>query len=251
MDLAQIDPGALALILGALAVGSFAKGITGIGLPVIAVPLMAAFIGVEEAVVVMVLPTLVSNLWLIWAYRRSAPSTDRLRGFLLLGVAGAAAGTWLLANASPRALSLLLALWLAAYLLVLLRGQSVSLPKHPAFGPVIGLVAGTIQGATGISAPIIAPYLTGIGLLRGGFVFTITLAFTLFSLAQIAAILHYGLLTPARLVESMAAILPVALFMPLGIAAGRRLSERGFQIWLFLLLALIEIRLLYDGLWNG
>jgi len=250
MDVVQIDPVNLAIVVLALALGSFAKGVTGVGLPLIAIPLLAAFIGVEAAVVIMVLPTLASNIWLIWVHRRAAPSWDRLIGFFLFGLVGAIGGTWLLSAAPERLLSLLLAFWLGVYLLLLLRKGPLRLPYHPALGPAVGVSAGALQGATGISAPIIAPYLMGIGLVKESFVFTITLIFTLFALAQIGAILHYGLLTPTRLVESLAAVVPVALVMPLGIRLGRRLSVRGFEKALFALFVVMELRLLYDGIWG-
>jgi len=250
VDVLEIDPGNLAIVVAALALGSFAKGVTGIGLPIIVIPLLAAFIGVESAVVVMVLPTLASNLWLIWEHRRAAPSRDRLVGFFVMGLLGAVAGTWLLASAPERLLTLLLALWLGIYLLLLLRKRAFRLAPHPALAPGFGLAAGALQGATGISAPIIAPYLTGIGLVKESFVFTITLAFTLFSLAQIGAILYYGLLTPVRLSEGLAALLPVALFLPLGIRLGRKLSVGGFEKALIVLFIVMEFRLLYESIWG-
>jgi len=250
MEIVEIDIANLALVVAALSIGSFAKGVTGIGLPIVVIPLLAAFIGVEAAVVILVLPSLASNLWLIWIHRRAAPSFRRLGVFLALGLVGAVGGTWLLALSSERLLSLLLALWLGIYLVLLARKVPFRLPEHPALAPAFGLAAGALQGATGISAPIIAPYLTGIGLVKESFVFAITLAFTVFAFAQLVATVHYGLLTPTRLAESAAALAPVALFLPLGIRVGRRLSRRGFERALFLLLIVMDLRLLYDGLWG-
>jgi hypothetical protein len=46
----------LGIILVAIALGSFVKGVTGSGLPQIAIPVMAIFLGVERAVVLMAIP---------------------------------------------------------------------------------------------------------------------------------------------------------------------------------------------------
>ena len=70
------------VIVLALVAGGLTKGLTGLGLPGIAVPIMAIFLGVETAVMVMVLPTLATNLWL----DASAPLVVRI------GTASLAAG---------------------------------------------------------------------------------------------------------------------------------------------------------------
>ena len=52
----------LLIIAVALGVGGATKGLTGLGLPMVAVPVMAGFLGVERAVLIMILPVLVLNL---------------------------------------------------------------------------------------------------------------------------------------------------------------------------------------------
>lgn len=242
------DPWLLLLIVTTLAVGSFAKGITGIGLPIFAVPLLATIIGVEHAVVVLVLPSLVSNLWLLHTHRATAPQSKKLFIFLIFGAIGGAIGTWLLAVANERLLMLLLALWLAVYLYVLLTRSDYRLPRPRTLAPFFGLVAGTVQGATGVSAPIIAPFLTGIGLQRDAFVFAIALSFTVFSTAQIAAMGHYGLFTPSRLLEGLAALVPTMLALELGIRLGRRINAATFRRVLIAVFVVMEIRLVHEAL---
>lgn len=242
------DPWLLLLIVGTLAVGSFAKGITGIGLPIFAVPLLATVIGVEHAVVVLVLPSLVSNLWLLHAHRETAPESKKLVVFLMFGAVGGGIGTWALAVTDERILMLLLAVWLAVYLYVLLTRPDYRLPRPRTLAPIFGLAAGAVQGSTGVSAPIIAPFLTGIGLERSAFVFAIALSFTVFSIAQIAAMLHYGLFTGERLVEGVAALIPTMLALELGIRLGRRIGAAAFRRVLIGVFVLMEIRLVYEAL---
>jgi len=247
MALPPLDPWAIAVLFAAIALGSVAKGVTGIGLPIFAIPLIAVFMGVEHGVVVMALPALVSNLWLVWANRRQAPRDPRFAAFLFAGTAGGVLGTWFLAFASPESLSLTLAVWLAVYLVLLLRRTEIRLPANRLASPLAGLASGVVQGATGISAPLIAPYLQALGLARDAFVFAIALAFSLFGIAQIAAILQNGLLTPDRLAHSLLALLPVALFLPLGMRLGHLGGERMFRLFFIGILILLELRLLQQG----
>ena len=61
------EPMDLVVIVVAIGVGAFVKGVTGTGLPQIAIPVMAAVIGVERAVIIMAIPGILSNGW--WSAR--------------------------------------------------------------------------------------------------------------------------------------------------------------------------------------
>jgi len=65
MDLSWANSGLLAAALLAIGIGSLAKGITGVSLPILAVPVLASFTSVEEAVVLMLLPGIAANGWLV------------------------------------------------------------------------------------------------------------------------------------------------------------------------------------------
>ena len=50
-------------MVAAVAIGFFAKGVTGLGGPLLAIPVLAGFTGVEYAVVVIAIPTFLANCW--------------------------------------------------------------------------------------------------------------------------------------------------------------------------------------------
>src|SRR5918997_1360368 len=110
----------LAVILIAMAVGSFIKGVTGSGLPEIAIPVMATFIGVEPAVVIMAIPGVVTNTWLLLTHRHHRGDTRDLPVLLATGIAGAVLGTWLLKSLDNQVLSLVLAGVIILYVIVFL-----------------------------------------------------------------------------------------------------------------------------------
>ena len=94
--------GLAALVLTAISVGSLVKGMTGLGLPLVATPAIAAFTSVEAAVVIMILPLLGSNLWLIASHRRFVALLREHLAFLLAGFIGGIAGTFLLVAVDDR-----------------------------------------------------------------------------------------------------------------------------------------------------
>ena len=154
MDLIPINAGLLMAVLAAISIGALLKGITGLGLPMFAVPAMAAITSVEEAVVLMIIPGIGANLWLVISHRRYRVLLKEHVPFLVSGFIGGLAGTALLVLVDDRWLKLLLATWLALYLLqYFFAKNSLEIFRgRGRFAYALGLAGGTIQGATGVSA---------------------------------------------------------------------------------------------------
>lgn len=237
------------MIVLALALGSLVKGMTGSGLPQIAIPVMATFIGPERAVVVMAIPGVVSNGWLLWSHRRELGGSRDLPVLLATGVVGAVAGTWLLTTLPAAVLSLVLAGVIIAY--VLLRTTRVQVHVSPAMSrwasPPVGLAAGALQGSTGVSGPLLSTYVHALRLEKNAYVASLVTLFLVFSLAQVATLVGVGMYTPARVGESLLALLPMAVFLPIGIRLSRRLSGRAFDLVILVMLALTAVKLVWDG----
>jgi len=247
LDPGLISWGLLAAALLVIGIGSLAKGMTGVGLPILAVPILASFTSVEEAVVLMVLPGVAANGWLVFTHRRWSLLRDHV-GFLSAGLAGGLLGTWLLAVLDDRSLKLILAVWLGVYLLQYFFARPFEryFSGRGILAPVLGLAAGTIQGASGISAPIVAPYFHANGLVRERYAFATASAFLLFSGSQIAAMGGMHLWTPQRLVIGMTVMIPTLLFTHVGIRLSRRMSDKTFHRILLSLFVAMELKLLVD-----
>ena len=248
MDLASIGLMPAIIILVTIAVGAIMKGITGLGLPIFAIPALAIFVPVDVAVIVMALPSLVANTWLIIVHREHLPQMRAHRTFLALGFIGALVGTWFLANLDDAVLRILLASWLGIYLIQHFTGFGKSGMfggKSSLEGP-LGFAAGTLQGATGISAPVIAPYYHAHGLTLSAYAFAVACTFALLSAGQISAMATVDLLTPTLIGYSVLATLTTMLFMPIGVRFAKNLSREAFDRGLPVLFVLIEVKLIYD-----
>lgn len=243
----------IAIIVIALAVGSFAKAITGIGLPPIAIPIMAGFLGMERTVVILVIPTMASNAWLVWEYRKHASLNRDLPIVLLTGMVGVALGTWALSELDDQVMFLLLAVWTWVYLLLAHFKPELKLPEwvQRPIAPVVGVAAGILQGATGVSGPIVATYFHALRLSKEAYVFSVTLSFLVLSGWQVIALVPMGMFTQSRFYEGLLALIPTLVVMPLGIYLARVMSARVFNMALFGVLFLISLRLFYRGLVGG
>lgn len=243
----------LAIILVAIALGAFIKGVTGSGLPQIAIPVMASFLGVERSVVIMAIPGVVSNVWLLWTFRHAFERSRDLEVLLPVGIGGVIVGTWLLQALDPRVLSLTLAVMIVAYVVLFISPVDVELSPGVTrwTSPPVGLAAGALQGATGISGPLVQTYLHAYRLDKHAYVVSIVTLYGVFSVAQVLTIAGLGLYSASRLVESGLALLPMAVMLPIGARVARRMSQRVFDLWILALLIASAAKLAYDALVGG
>ena len=246
-----MDAGEILLVLVAVAVGFFAKGVTGLGGPPLAIPVLAAFMGVEYAVAVIAIPGALANFWLMIENRSS--STD-IRWFLVpmmaTGVVGTLLGVWLLLSIDDRIMSVVLGVFMLLYIFWYLLNPERKIDDRTArrLAAPAGFGGGILAGATGISAPIIATYVHSLRLARSEFVFAISVPFFFLGLMQIASLAALGGYNQARVTAGIIACVPVVIVTPIAMRLGRRLPVRAFQYVVLAVLGISAIRLLWSGL---
>ncbi len=240
----------LIVIFAALAAGSLVKGISGIGLPLVAIPVMAGFMPPEQAVAIMVLPGVFINLYLLWTYRAHAVRIPNLPLVAAVAIASVAGGAWILAAVPDWYMILFMALWLGGYLALMLlkslrggQGAGKEFGRHaPLF--VVG-AAGLVQGSVGVSGPILAPFVHSLNLKQPQYVFAVSILFQIFALTQLTSFLWLGLIDGERAVQSLLACIPIAVFLPLAVWLSRFVSQRAFNLLIVTILLVIEARLVW------
>ena len=242
-----MELGSALFMAAALAAGALVKGATGMGLPLIALPALTAVFGLQHAVVVMLLPQLVTNLWQLWLCRVEArsPRLAFLPLFLVAAAIGCVIGSFLLTTLPERALVMALGLILLAYVGLKLFNPHISLSLQAAsrFGPLAGLGAGLLQGATGISAPIGVTFIHAMALGREAMVFAVSAMFMVISLVQLPTLWAMGGIDPAWLLQGLLALVPILLFMPLGQMLAGKFSRTAFDRAILIFLGLIGLKM--------
>jgi uncharacterized membrane protein YfcA len=232
------------------AAGGVLKGATGVGAPILAVPLLSIFFDVRFAIVIFSIPNLLPNIWQAWAYRRTALPPRFTVTFALSGMAGGACGTWILAHASTDVLPLGVAgavlLYIAFRLTlphwVLAYAQALKLAA------TVGFVAGVLQTASGLSAPASVTFLNAMKLDRATFIPTISMFFLGLGLVQIPMLIGYGFLTWERALLSTVALIPLTAAMPLGARLVRHVSKEVFDRVILTILAVLAAKLVFEAI---
>jgi hypothetical protein len=221
----------LVIVLIAVVIGSVAKAVTGMGLPLIAIPVASLFIDVNDAIVVIAFPNVLANVYLAGRERHSYRETRDLPTLAIAGVIGAVIGALLLVNISERPLVIAVIVAIVGY--VVLFFAHPELRVEPArsrrLAPVVGGVAGLFQGAVGISGPIVGSWIHSYRLPRGAHIFSVTSLFFITGLAQLIVLIGSGELN-GRVLATLLACVPVMAAIPIGTRLRNKVSVRGFDL---------------------
>jgi uncharacterized protein len=216
------------------------KGVVGLGMPTVAIGLLAILMPPAQAAALVIVPALVTNLW-----QSAGPGLAvQLRRFSMLLI-GICVGTWagagtLAADRSGGATTAL-GVALIAFALLNLSPLRLSVPKRaePWLAPVIGVATGFVSAATGVYAIPLVPYLQALGLERDALVQALGISFTVASLALGADLVRVGALEASVAAVSLVALIPALLGMAAGQRLRGRIHEQAFRVcFLVSLLAL-------------
>jgi hypothetical protein len=239
---------AVELLIVALAVvlGSLVKGTTGLGLPLTSVPVIAFFVGVQDAVIIMAVPTAVSNAMLVREHRKELRSAEGLLTFACLGSIGAIVGAWLLPRINDRLLLLLLALVLTCFLIWRFSSAKPRWSSNfQKWGKMpVAFTCGVAQGATGISGPLVAAWFQGLGVSRERFVVSNTAIFLFTGITQLITLTATQQWSNQRVVGAFLAAAVVAVALPFGIRIGRTINAARFDMAVSTIITVCTVSLL-------
>lgn len=221
----------LAIVLVAVVIGAIAKAVTGMGLPLIVIPIASLFIDVNDAIVVIAFPNLLANAYLARRERTSYNETRDLPTLAIAGVIGAVAGTLLLVNIPERPLVIAVIVAIVGYVVLFFAHPELRIgpERSKRFAPAVGGIAGVFQGAVGISGPIVGSWIHSYRLPRGAHIFSVTSLFFITGLAQLIVLIATGELS-GRVVATLLACIPVVAVIPIGTRLRNSVSVRGFDL---------------------
>lgn len=230
--------------------GAVVKGVLGLGMPMVSIPVLTLFVGLPQALAIVALPVALANIWQAWQFRQSRGGLTFLPSFLATGVLGLGLGTWILTTVPSAGLEIGLGVMVILYLLLRISRPSLALSRRAGgrLATFLGLVSGAMQGATGISGPISITYFNAMRLERPEFIFCAGMTFGLFSALQLPLLGTAGILGVDSLVYGAIGLPAVALGLLAGNLVGRRLNATVFDRLVLLTLVFTAISLLWRGL---
>jgi uncharacterized protein len=230
----------VAFVSSTFVLAGFVKGVIGLGLPTVAMGLLAVVMTPAQAAALLTVPSFLTNVW-----QALGPGLRPLLLRMWPMLLGICIGTWgmgawvgaglLTADDGARA-SVGLGAVLALYGLLGLSAVEISVPARlePWLSPLIGAITGVVTAATGVYMIPSAPYLQALGLEKDDLVQALGLSFTVSTLALAGILVQAGSLGMSVAGVSLLALVPALLGMVLGQWVRARVRSRAFRICFFL-----------------
>jgi uncharacterized membrane protein YfcA len=208
----------LTLLTVFLVVAGLMKGIIGVGMPIVALPLLSMLIDVRAAVMLLSMPLILSNIPQAIEGGETIACFMRLIPVLLGMMPGILLGVIILVDGNPATTKVI-----AGSVIVLVAGLTLVAPKlqlreglKTPVGVAAGLAGGVLGGVAAMPGPLVFTYLLAKGLRGKEFTKEASL-FLVLSSALLAIFLSSShIFSWADLVISTSALIPVGIGMYLG-----------------------------------
>jgi uncharacterized membrane protein YfcA len=237
----------LFFIAGVFMLAGFVKGVVGLGLPTVSMGLLAVTMAPSQALAIVIVPAVVTNIWQTFVGSYLRDIVRRLWPLLI----GTALGIWLnrgsltgpYAHYLPIALGILLVLYAIMGL-----GQfafTVASRNEKWIGSIVGLVTGLISAATGVQVIPSMPFMQALGMDKDELVQALGVFFTVATLALSVNLTTSGLLGAATALPGAIAMGCSFAGMFIGQALRTRMPADAFRTWF--LIAMIFLGLYVAG----
>jgi hypothetical protein len=170
------------------------KGVTGMGLPTVAMGVLGLLIPPAQAAAFIIIPSLVTNVWQFMAGPDLRALLLRTWPMLLATAVTTLPAAALLTGGLAEHAATALGSVLIVYALVGLANVRLSVPRRREFwlAPLAGVVTGILTGATGVFVIPAGPYLQAIGLEKEELIQALGLSFTVSTVALAAGLAGHG-----------------------------------------------------------
>jgi uncharacterized membrane protein YfcA len=234
------------IFIGAVfALAGFGKGVIGLGLPTISMGLLATGLPPVRAAAILILPSLVTNLWQMFAGPALTVMIRRLWPMMFTICLGTWIGVGLMTGANARFGTALLGIALSLYAMTGLAALRLSLPKgwEPLLSPAAGAATGLITAATGVFVIPAVPYLQAFGLEKEELIQALGLSFTVSTIALAINVSLEGGLQVSMASDTVVALALACVGMWVGQAIRLRISPTAFRTWFFVGLLVLGVYL--------
>jgi hypothetical protein len=221
----------IVVIAAAFVVAGVAKGAIGMGMPPIAIGLMSFAVPLESAIAIMVVPTMVTNIWQaiygggfrVLMRRFGTMAVTAMIGILAVGL--------LLSDLGSPSTAGWVGVLLVLYSIIALTPWRPHVPRRAEFwaNPLIGLASGAVAGSTGVAAVPFLPYMQSLEMDRHELVQALGIMFLFITGMLAVSLAFHGAYHLANSVAGVAAVAPTMVGVWLGQHARRRLSPETFR----------------------
>jgi uncharacterized membrane protein YfcA len=222
------------------------KGITGMGLPTVAMGLLSILLPLPVAAALLVIPSLVTNVWQLFSGPSLIGILRRLWLMMLFIMLGTIGGAALLMSIDPSWSSFGLGIALIFYAGYALLSPVFIVPRKAEkwLSPAIGGITGLVTGATGVFVMPAVPYLQSLNFSKDELIQALDLSFSISTIALAIGLFMHSSFHFEQLSLSAVAIVPALLGMWVGQKIRAKISPKRFRQFFLLFLVILGLELI-------
>ena len=235
----------LYFIAGVFLVAGFVKGVVGLGLPTVSMGLLAVTMPPSQALTIVIVPAVITNIWQTFAGGYLRDIFRRLWPMLV----GTALGVWLnrgsLTGSYAHYIPIALGALLVIYGIIGLTKFKFAVAPHNEkwVGGIVGVITGVISAATGVQVIPSMPFLQAIGMDKDELVQALGVFFTVATLGLTVNLTSSGLLRASTALPGAIAMAGSFAGMLTGQAVRSRMPAEAFRRWFLIAMIFLGIYL--------
>lgn len=246
--LPALDPSLIALFAAIFLVAGFVKGFLGIGLPAAAMGLMTLFMPPTEAIPLLWLPILATN---ILQFSRAPQKRQIVSDYLWIAIAifvSIFITSIFIADYPTALLTVAIGFAMVIFSLNLLLGWSLPIGPGRGWQVGTGIVSGILGGLSSIWSPTVAMYLIARNTPKDRFIGATGFLFLTGCLPLGAGQIIAGLITGPVMLKSLIGLAVVLIGFRLGELMRKRASQTQFRRLVLIAFLIMGLRLIATGL---
>jgi uncharacterized membrane protein YfcA len=235
----------LYFIAAVFLLAGFVKGVVGLGLPTGSMGLLAVTMAPSQALAIVIVPAVVTNIWQTFVGSYLRDILRRLWPLLL----GTALGVWLnrgsLTGSYAHYVPIALGVLLVIYAVIGLSKFAFAVaPRNEKWvGGIVGFITGMISAATGVQVIQSMPFLQAIGMEKDELVQALGVFFTVATVMLSVNLTTSGLLTASTALPGAIAMACSFAGMFIGQAVRTRMPADAFRRWFLIAMIFLGIYL--------
>jgi uncharacterized membrane protein YfcA len=243
-------PGLIVLLAVSLVIAGLAKGVIGVGMPIVAFPLLSMLVDVQTAVMLLSMPLVLSNIPQALEGGFVAQTLWSLAPVLVGMIPGVWIGVGVLLNVDPAVAKIV-----AGAVVILVAAMNLLAPtlqvKQRMIGPVgfgAGFCGGLLGGIAGLSGPLVFMFLLAKGLSGRAFTKEASMFVVVSSVLLASALTSSGQFDWRDVLISTLATAPVVVGMLVGQKLRDAVPADAFKKLVVLAVLLSGAQLVWKGL---
>jgi uncharacterized protein len=228
-------------VAAVFALAGFVKGVIGLGLPTVAIGLLATQMPPSHALAIVIVPAIVTNIWQTFVGPYLRDILRRLWPLMVGTCIGIWSGAGLMTGPYARFGTIVLGVLLGVYAIVGLSKVRFSVPRPQErwVGGIVGVLTGLVSAATGVQVIPSMPYMQAIGMEKDELVQALGVFFTTATVALIFNLTNAGLLTVSVALPGLLAMVAAFAGMAVGQHVRSRMNPETFRRWFLVAMLLL------------